>query len=328
MKEELLEVRLREIEHQKEIVKQKDHENDRLKSKNLEQERKFNEQLNKEKDALRDEMFRKLKEKSQDHSVDDYKRQVLDLTKQNEDLVAKTEALLMTKDSLNKEINALERIQNDNAFRVKELSLKYQNQIEDLERKLKEANLTLYKKEALIAKITTENEHLSQENFRLKNINNINDSLIRLPDTCFIDIQSAKKQREAVHEATKKMIEEMAEERAKGKEDLLLNNIAQLEEKNKKLYLDMYDNIGLELNKYEINYSYQNKLKDEERKKDQHLKDEKERIKTEFQYKLDTKDQKTYEDFVEDQLKKQQKLGKEFKLDTENVDQLFAKYNI
>ena len=131
-----------------------------------------------------------------------------------------------------------------------------------------------------------------------------------------------------IHEATRTMIDEMAEEKAKGKQDLLLNNISQLEEKNKKLYLDMYENIGMELNKYEIGYNYQNKLEMGERQKAQELKDNKERVKTEFKYKLDTKDQKNYEDFMEDQVKKQHKIGGEFKIDSQNVDQLLSKYNL
>jgi hypothetical protein len=68
-----------------------------------------------------------------------------------------------------------------------------------------------------------------------------------------------------------------------GKQDMLLNNISELEEKNKKLYLDMYEDIGLELNKYEIGYNFKNKLEMEERNKHQNLKDDKQRIKTKYQ---------------------------------------------
>ena len=233
------------------------------------------------------------------------------------------------KEILGKELLNFERSQNESSLRVKELNLKYQSHINDLEKKVQEVNFALYKKEAMIAKLTTENEFLNQENFRIKSAQNINDSILMLPDTWFIDIQSAKKQREAVHEATKKLIDEMAEEKAKGKEDLLLNNISLLEEKNKKLYLDMYDNIGMELNKYEAAYSYKkNKLEADERKKDEFLKQRKDEVKAEFKYKLDTADQKTYEEFLEDQIKKQSKFSKEFKIKTESVDQLLTKYKI
>ncbi|CAI2362421.1 unnamed protein product [Moneuplotes crassus] len=326
--EDQLEMLKREIDRKDNTIQAKETEIDRLKQKNLEQERKFNDVLNKEKDALRDEMMFKLKEKSQDHSIDDYKRQILSLTKQNEDLIAKTEGLLAAKETLAGEITSMQRAHNDSVMRIKELNLKYETHIADLEKKLSTVNMDIYKKEALIAKITTENEHLCQENFKLKNIKDINDSLTRLPETCFIDLQSAKKQREAIHEATKSMIDEMAEEKAKGKQDLLLNNIAQLEEKNKKLYLDMYENIGANLNKYEIGYNYKNKLEMEERQKHQDLKDRKERAKTEFQYKLDTKDSKRYEDFLEDQVKKNHKASSEYKIEPSNVDSLLSKYNI
>lgn len=215
--EQLLETRKQEIERLQDQLKQKDHEIDRLKNKNLEQERKFNDLLTQEKDHLRDEMLKKLREKSADNSVEEYKKQVMELNKKNEELLGKTEALLMAKDSLSKELNLADRNQNENALRIKELNLKYQTQLNDLEKQLKTSHYELYKKEALIAKITTENEFLSQENFKLKSAHNINDSILRLPDTCFIDIQSAKKQREAVHQATQKMIEEMAEEKVKGR---------------------------------------------------------------------------------------------------------------
>jgi GTPase involved in cell partitioning and DNA repair len=123
------------------------------------------------------------------------------------------------------------------------------------------------------------------------------------------------------------MVEEMASEQYKGREDLLLKNIAELESKNKQTYLSMYDSIGQELNKYEVNYQYKNEAIVEERKKDEALKEEKEKIKTEFKYKLGAQD-RTYEDFVKDQLEKNHKLGKEFKIDTKNVDELFSKYNM
>ena len=90
----------------------------------------------------------------------------------------------------------------------------------------------------------------------------------------------------------------------------------------------MYENIGMELNKYEANYNYKNKLIADERQKGEMLKQRKEDIKTEFKYKLDTADQKTYEEFLEDQMKKQNKLSKDFKIDSESVDQLLAKYKM
>lgn len=328
MNQETLENYKKELDRKDEIIKQRDHEIDRQKTKALEVERKFNDKITKEKDMVRDEFLKKIKEKSSDNSVDEYKRQILTLTKQNEDLISKTEALMSSKDLLTKELNQAERAHNESAMRIKELNLKYQSYINDLEKKLKDANFDIYKKEALIAKITSENEHLSQENFRVKSAQNINDSILRLPDTCFIDIQSAKKQREAVHEATKKMIEEMAEDQAKGREDHLLNNIAQLEEKNKKLYLDMYENIGMELNKYEISYNYKQKQVADDREKDNQLKERKEQVKEEFRYKLDTVGQKTYDEFVEDQVRKQDKISKSNKIDTQTVDSLFDKYKL
>jgi uncharacterized protein YoxC len=206
----------KEIDRKDEIIGDKDHEIERLRQKNLEQERRFNDMLSQEKDALRDEMLKKLKEKSHDSTVDDYKKQMLTLAKQNEDLITKTESLLSTKEMLFRELNQKDRTHNETVIKIKEVHLKFEHLIIDLEKKLKVANMEVYKKEAINAKITTENEYLNQENFRLKNVSEINDSLLRLPDTCFIDIQSSKKQREAVHEATKQVIDELAEERSKG----------------------------------------------------------------------------------------------------------------
>jgi len=165
------------------VIAQKEHEIERQKQKNLEQERKFNDLLLDEKDKLRDEMMRKLKEKSNDNTLDDFKKQALSLAKQNEELVAKTESLLAEKEFLQKELTQMERGHNESVMKIKEINLKYEGHISELENKLKESQIDLYKKEAIIAKVTTENEHLSKENYRLKNVNNINDSLIRLPDT-------------------------------------------------------------------------------------------------------------------------------------------------
>ena len=233
MNEDMITTYKKEIDNKSEIARQKDLDIEKLKDRLVEQERKFVNDISKEKDRIREELMIKISEKSKDTSLEDFKNQILSLTRQNEELIRKNESLLTEKEMLSKELLDLERSQNESSFRVKELNLKYQNQITDLEKKIQEFNITLYKKEALIAKITTENEFLSQENFRIKSAQNINDSIIRLPDTWFIDIQSAKKQREAVHEATKQLIEEMAEEKVKGREDLLLNNISLLEEKNK-----------------------------------------------------------------------------------------------
>ena len=60
------------------------------------------------------------------------------------------------------------------------------------------------------------------ENWRLKGVNTINDSILWLPSACFVDIQSAKQQWEAVHKATADVIEQLAEEKAKSREDALM----------------------------------------------------------------------------------------------------------
>lgn len=71
-----------------------------------------------------------------------------------------------------------------------------------------------------------------------------------------------------------------------GENDMLIKNITLLEEKNKKLYLDMYENIGLELNKYEIGYNQRNQEEMKERAKEEKRKESKEQTKSEFKYKL------------------------------------------
>lgn len=76
------------------------------------------------------------------------------------------------------------------------------------------------------------------ENWRLKGVNTINDSILRLPSACFVDIQSAKQQREAVHKATADVIEQLAEEKVRSREDGLMNSLMEQEERVKKAYLD------------------------------------------------------------------------------------------
>lgn len=181
--EELINTYKREIDNKTESIKQKEHDIERLKDRLADQERKFLTDISKEKDRIREELMLKISEKSRDTSIDDFKHQILSLTKQNEELIRKNESLISEKEILSKELLDLERSQNESSFRVKELNLKYQGQINDLEKKMQEFNITLYKKEALIAKITSENEYLSQENFRIKSAQNINDSILRLPDT-------------------------------------------------------------------------------------------------------------------------------------------------
>ena len=160
MNQEQIEDLKRDLDRKDERIHQKEMEIERLKHNNLEQERKFNDLLNQEKDVLRDEMMKKLKEKSQDNSLDEYKRQVMALTKQNEDLITKTEGLLSEKDFLQKELTNLERGHNDSVMKIKELNLKYETHIADQEKRLKDAHIENYKKETFIAKITVENEHL------------------------------------------------------------------------------------------------------------------------------------------------------------------------
>ena len=183
MNEDMISTYKKEIDNKNEIVRQKDLDIEKLKDRLVDQERKFVNDISKEKDRIREELMLKISEKSKDTSLEDFKNQILSLTRQNEELIRKNESLLTEKEMLSKELLDLERSQNESSFRVKELNLKYQNQITDLEKKIQEFNITLYKKEALIAKITTENEFLSQENFRIKSAQNINDSIIRLPDT-------------------------------------------------------------------------------------------------------------------------------------------------
>ena len=62
-----------------------------------------------------------------------------------------------------------------------------------------------------------------------------------------MDIQSAKQQREAVHAATAQVIDELAEEKMKNKEDDMTRTILWLEEEKKKAFLSMYNGIGKEV---------------------------------------------------------------------------------
>lgn len=137
---------------------------------------------------------------------------------------------------------------------MRQVDQKSEAQLDEISHKAKSACVDLWKKDALIARITSENEFLVVENQRLKGVNTINDSILNLPSACFIDIQSAQKQREAVHSATAAVIEELAEVKAKESEDGHLRNILEIEEKTKKQYLDMYSGIGGEIDDWIMNY--------------------------------------------------------------------------
>ena len=102
---------------------------------------------------VREEISKKpvVKKREYDDS-DEYKRQIQSLSKQNtdllsanSDLMSKNEALLTTKETLLQQINSSDKTITDNAFQVKELNLKYQAHIADLEKRIKDFNISIYK---------------------------------------------------------------------------------------------------------------------------------------------------------------------------------------
>jgi predicted RNase H-like nuclease (RuvC/YqgF family) len=137
----------------------------------------------KEKDTIREEITKKFLNKAGNITEDDYAKKYHEVMKKNEELISKNESLMNEKEMLNKELNRADRGHNETAIKIKEITQKYDRQISSLEDDLRKSNMRLYQKEALIAKITTENEYLAQENYRLKSVHQINDSLIRLPET-------------------------------------------------------------------------------------------------------------------------------------------------
>ena len=94
MHEELIARYKKDIEAKGEIIKQKELEIESYKNKMNDQERKFNIELSKEKDRIKEELMLKVNEKSRDTSVDDFKNQILSLTRQNEELLRKCEGLI------------------------------------------------------------------------------------------------------------------------------------------------------------------------------------------------------------------------------------------
>jgi len=98
------------------------------------------------------------------------------------------ESLNNRNETLGNEVNIRNREIDENNLRMKETRLQFETHMKELEKKAKTACIDLWKKEALLARITSENEVLVTENQRLKGVNTINDSILKLPSACFVDI--------------------------------------------------------------------------------------------------------------------------------------------
>ena len=121
-----------------------------------------------------------------------------------------------------KELNSKEREQNLTILKMKEIKLQFETELAQMNKSTKATCVDLWKKDALLARVQAENESLVSENRRLKGVNTINDSILQLPSACFVDIQSAQKQREAVHSATAQVIEDLATEKARDHPDSMM----------------------------------------------------------------------------------------------------------
>ena len=70
---------------------------------------------------------------------------------------------------------------------------RYLSQLQDLETKLEKDKIEGYKKDAVIAKVTTENEQLLREVAWLRNVRDIDASIATLPGVCFSNVGAEAK---------------------------------------------------------------------------------------------------------------------------------------
>ena len=80
---------------------------------------------------------------------------------------------------------------------------------------------------------------------RLKKVQNVGDSVARLPEACLEDLTSAPKIKEAKASALHDALMDL-KSKDKGRNDLI-DKIEELEERQKRAYLRLYDRVGQEI---------------------------------------------------------------------------------
>lgn len=123
------------------------------------------------------------------------KEEVLELSKKHEKHIDKIESLQNIKESLTNELHESERQRDKTIAEAKELNIKYQNSVDNLEQKIKQSNVELWKSEIINSKISHENQDLSTENYQIKKAGDFHESLIRMPEMCNEDIKHSKMQK-------------------------------------------------------------------------------------------------------------------------------------
>lgn len=121
----------------------------------------------------------------------------------------------------------------------------WERQIEDIESKLNEATVKVYRKDLTIQGLEKQQMALEQEVERLKKVKDIGESVARLPAACLDDLTSTTKVKEAKASALHDALMDL-KSKDKGRNDLI-DKIEELEERQKRAYLRLYERVGQEI---------------------------------------------------------------------------------
>lgn len=99
-----------------------------------------------------------------------------------------------------------------------------------------------WKKDMTIAQLQKNIVHMGNENVRLKNVKDLSQSLVFMPEVCFQDLVSSsqleKTKEQAIDSAVRKLAAESTHEEA------LLKEIERMEQKQKQMYKNMYEKVS------------------------------------------------------------------------------------
>ena len=110
---------------------------------------------------------------------------------------------------------------------------------------MKEASMQVWRKDLTIQGLEKKQADLETEVDRLKKVKNLGESVARLPPDAVADLTSTTKIKEAKASALHDALMDL-KSKDKGRNDLI-DKIEELEERQKRAYLRLYDRVGQEI---------------------------------------------------------------------------------
>ena len=105
--------------------------------------------------------------------------------------------------------------------------------------------MQVWRKDLTIQGLEKQQTDLDAEVDRLKKVKNIGESVARLPEVCLADLTSPSKIKDAKSSALHDALMDL-KSKDKGRNDLI-DKIEEIEERQKRAYLRLYDRVGQEI---------------------------------------------------------------------------------